>query len=163
MSKRTNAAREWPMWGTRTHAAPSSVLAPPPPLPNFSHFVYACAWCGPFPCCPKAKQPSCLPAFSPSQLRPPSRHCPCPAPASASVSARHTMLLLELRADNSKTLAALLTLWMTSVIYYVSASSWPPVESWECIWPREQLPENRPVAGWQSNRLFITIIYTTCK
>lgn len=135
---------------------------PPPFHPQPLCLCLCLMW--PVPMLPKS-QTTNQPAFSPSQLRPPSRHCPCPAPATASASARHTMLLLELRADNSKTLAALLTLWMTSVIYYVSASSWPPVESWECIWLQEQLPENCPVTGWQGigyciYLLFITILYT---
>lgn len=46
----------------------SLILSPcstSPYIPIFSHFVYACAWCGPFPCCPKAKQPSSQPSSLP--------------------------------------------------------------------------------------------------
>lgn len=114
MSKRTNAARAGAEaaeeGGTFSHTcnvpqAPS--FSSPPPV--LRHFVYACARSQ------VAQKPGSfgLNLSSPSasasasvktQSRPSSSSSSRPGPA------RLTMLLLELRADNSKTLAALLTL-----------------------------------------------------
>lgn len=116
MSKRTNAARAGAPeeGGTFSHTcnvpqAPSTLLLLL--LPVLSHFVYACARSQ------VAQKPSSfgLNLSSPSasaSVKTQSR--PSFSPSSSSSSkpgpARLTMLLLELRADNSKTLAALLTL-----------------------------------------------------